>query len=149
MLASKGRLFWARNWTRGFISPWASPLNTALFGGKVLSKTAEYVAVEGLILSSNPTADSASCTFFKAGRTKLTVGNIEDDIDVASSESIQDAGVGIVNSQCSDAITRVQLYGIYGGSVGMEGEEVANIYGGGGQGDDEVRGNSVVGRREQ
>nr|GMD72251.1 cytochrome C biogenesis FN [Ipomoea batatas] len=34
-------------------------------------------------------------------------------------------------------------------SVGMEGEEVANIYGGGGQGDDEVRGNSVVGRREQ
>nr|GMD59969.1 hypothetical protein Iba_chr12aCG6580 [Ipomoea batatas] len=48
---------------------------------------------------------------------ELVVGNIDDDVDVASSESVEDfgVGVGIVKSQTSDAVVLVEGYGFGNG----------------------------------
>nr|GMD68050.1 hypothetical protein Iba_chr12dCG5430 [Ipomoea batatas] len=40
---------------------------------------------------------------------ELVVENVEDDFDVGSPESVEDVGVGVVESQASDAIALVEV----------------------------------------
>nr|GME09836.1 hypothetical protein Iba_scaffold9148CG0010 [Ipomoea batatas] len=94
----------------------------------VSSVTEVRVAVVALILPCNPNSASALCTFRKAGMTESTnsavpgfpaytsfptamVGNVDDDFDVFSPESVEGCVVGGVDSQPSDAIALHEVYG--------------------------------------